>query len=52
MIEATSKLEGTTVESYAYDGAGHGSTGADPNDAAARRSSKDRTLAFFERYLT
>jgi len=45
------KGEGTVPEVYSYEGAGHGFAGADPTNATARRSSKDRTLAFFEKNL-
>jgi dienelactone hydrolase len=50
-IEAALKLEGTTPEVFSYEGASHGFAGADPNNATARRSSKDRTLAFFGKHL-
>jgi dienelactone hydrolase len=50
-ISAALKLEGTAPEVFAYEGAGHGFLGTDPNNATARRSSKDRTLAFFENTL-
>jgi dienelactone hydrolase len=50
-IAATLKEESTASEIFSYEGAGHGFAGADPNNATARRSSKDRTLAFFEKYL-
>src|SRR6266704_5751897 len=40
-INATLKLEGTAPEVFSYEGAGHGFVGADPNNATARRSSKD-----------
>jgi dienelactone hydrolase len=45
------KDEGADPELYSYEGASHGFAGADPNNATARRSSKDRTLAFFEKHL-
>lgn len=51
-IAAALKLEGTAVELFAYEGAGHGFIGVDPNNATARRSSEDRTLSFFEGHLT
>ena len=50
-ITAALKLEGTAAEVFSYEGAGHGFAGADPNNATARRCSKDRTLAFFEKCL-
>lgn len=50
-IERILKLEGSEVEVFSYEGAGHGFAGADPNNATARRSSKDRTLAFFKEHL-
>ena len=43
--------EGSAVQAFSYDGAGHGFAGADPNNATARRSSKSRTLSFFGQYL-
>jgi dienelactone hydrolase len=45
------KLEGTVSEVFSYEGAGHGFAGADPNNATARRSSKDRTLSFLGKFL-
>jgi len=45
------KHEGADPELFSYEGAGHGFAGADPNNATARRSSKDRTLAFLPKYL-
>jgi len=48
-IAAQLKNEGSTPEVFSYEGAGHGFAGADPNNATARRSSKLRTLAFFEK---
>jgi len=51
-IAAALALEGTVAEVFSYDGAGHGFAGADPNNATARRSSKDRTLAFFGQHLS
>ncbi len=50
-IAAALKNEGAAPEVFSYEGAGHGFAGADPNNAAARRSSKNRTLAFFEKHL-
>jgi dienelactone hydrolase len=50
-IEAELKREGTVPQVFSYEGAGHGFAGADPNNATARRSAKNRTLAFFEKYL-
>jgi carboxymethylenebutenolidase len=50
-IVAALKQEGTVPEVFSYEGAGHGFAGADPNNATARRSSKGRTLAFFEKHL-
>jgi dienelactone hydrolase len=50
-IQAALELEGTKPEIFPYEGASHGFAGADPNNATARRSSKDRTLAFFEKHL-
>ncbi len=50
-IEATLKGEGTVPQVFAYEGAGHGFAGADPNNATARRSSKTRTVEYFEKYL-
>jgi carboxymethylenebutenolidase len=50
-VVAALKHEGTAPEVFTYEGAGHGFAGADPNNATARRSSKGRTLAFFEKHL-
>ena len=50
-IVRTLKHEGADPEIFSYDGAGHGFAGADPNNATARRSSKERTLTFFARAL-
>src|SRR6266567_1254617 len=50
-INASLKLEATAPEVFSYEGAGHGFAGADPNNATARRSSKDRTLACFEKTI-
>lgn len=50
-IVAALKGEGAVPEVFSYEGAGHGFAGADPNNATARRSSKYRTLAFFEKNL-
>jgi dienelactone hydrolase len=50
-IAATLKHEGAVPELFSYQGAGHGFAGADPNNAKARSSSKDRTLAFFGKRL-
>jgi dienelactone hydrolase len=50
-ITASLEHESTIREVFSYEGAGHGFAGADPNNATARRSSKDRTLAFFENNL-
>jgi dienelactone hydrolase len=47
-IAALLKKEGAAAELFSYEGAGHGFAGADPNNANARRSSKNRTLAFFQ----
>jgi dienelactone hydrolase len=45
------KHEGTVPEVFSYEGASHGFSGTDPNNATARRSSKHRTLTFFEQHL-
>lgn len=50
-ITAVLKEEGTDPELFSYAGAGHGFAGADPNNATARRSAKNRALAFFEKWL-
>ena len=50
-IAAALQKEGAATEMFSYEGAGHGFAGADPDNATARRSSKDRTLAFFKRSL-
>jgi dienelactone hydrolase len=50
-IVAALKLEGTVSEVFFYEGAGHGFAGAGPGNVTARRSSKDRTLAFMENNL-
>ena len=50
-IATTLKHEGTVPELFSYQGAGHGFAGADPNNAKARRLSKERTLAFFSKRL-
>lgn len=50
-IAAALKLEHTLPEVFSYEGAGHGFAGADPQNATARRSAKDRTLAFFDKCL-
>jgi carboxymethylenebutenolidase len=45
------RSEGGDPEVFSYEGAGHGFAEPDANNAAARRASKYRTLAFFERNL-
>ncbi len=50
-IAAALKAEGAVPEVFSYEGAGHGFAGADPTNATALRSSKYRTLAFFEKRL-
>src|SRR6266545_3950860 len=50
-IAAALRNEGVIPEVFSYEGADHGFAGADPNNATARRSSKYRTLAFFEKNL-
>lgn len=50
-IAAELGREGAAVEMFAYEGAGHGFAGADPNNATARRSAKGRTVEFFGRVL-
>ncbi|MBN9663603.1 MAG: dienelactone hydrolase family protein [Acidobacteria bacterium] len=50
-IEGVLRQEGSKIEVFSYEGAGHGFAGADPNNATARRSSKARTLAFFKEHL-
>lgn len=50
-IAAKLEHEGVTPEIFSYEGAGHGFAGADPNNATALRSSKTRTLDFFQRCL-
>ena len=50
-IAAQLEREGSAVELFEYDGAGHGFAGADPNNATARRSAKGRTVEFFGRVL-
>jgi dienelactone hydrolase len=50
-IAAVLRAEGSAVELRRYAGAGHGFSGTDPSNAAARRTSLSRTLAFFQRHL-
>lgn len=49
-IAATLKAEGSAPEVFSYEGAGHGFASPDPNNATARRSSKDRALTFFGKH--
>lgn len=44
--------EGTDTELFSYEGAGHGFAGSDANNATASRSSRARTVSFFERHLS
>ena len=50
-IQAQLKREGTAAELFRYEGAGHGFVGPDANNAAARRSARERTLAFLRENL-
>ncbi|MCC6589930.1 MAG: dienelactone hydrolase family protein [Bryobacterales bacterium] len=50
-IAAELEREGVAVDVFAYEGAGHGFAGADPNNATARRSAKGRTVEFFGEVL-
>lgn len=50
-IAAKLQKDGAAVTVFRYDEAGHGFAGADANNATARRSSKTRTMAFFEQAL-
>jgi carboxymethylenebutenolidase len=50
-IASVLKKEKYELELFPYEGAGHGFAGADANNATARRSSKERTLAFFSKRL-
>jgi dienelactone hydrolase len=50
-IASALRREGSAVQAFSYDGAGHGFAGADPINATARRSSRDRTLSFFGQHL-
>lgn len=45
-IERQLKAEGTTVTKFLYAGAGHGFAGVSSADAAARRDSRKRAIAF------
>ena len=51
-IAAQLNRERIAPQVFSYPGATHGFAGSDPNNATARRSSKDRTLAFFEKHLS
>ena len=50
-IEVILRQEAAQVELHLYPGANHGFTGADPQNAAARQTSLERTVAFFEQRL-
>lgn len=50
-IAGTLKNERASPRVFAYEGAGHGFAGADAHNATALRSSKYRTLSFFEKRL-
>jgi dienelactone hydrolase len=50
-IEAILKAEGTVVELFPYEGAGHGFAGPDEHNKDASDLSKERTLKFFETNL-
>jgi carboxymethylenebutenolidase len=48
-IASTLKNEGVAAEVFSYEGAGHGFAGSDPNNAMARRASRNRTMEFFQK---
>ena len=50
-IHAQLRREGTAAELFLYEGAGHGFARADASNATARRSARERTLAFLKENL-
>jgi dienelactone hydrolase len=50
-IESQLKREGASCELFSYPGVGHGFSGSDTSNTAARRDSRQRTLDFIQKYL-